>query len=353
VSADQDYDYTYIVSNGEAIITDYTGAGEAITIPSTLGGYKTVAIEDYAFESCTSLTAVTIPNCVTTIGQYAFYHCSSLISMSIPDSVTTIGQQAFYNCSSLTSVNIPDSVTTIERGTFCYCSSLTSVNIQNSVNTIENGAFYSCSSLTSVTIGNSVTTIKQYAFYYCSSLISITFLGVVAPAIVDSNWIQGTPYEIRGHAYVTSNFPAPGEIWHGLTMGMVLSGSGRDENDSPLAGFSWMPSNPNVNQMIIFDASASSVPNGSITLYEWDWNNDGKYEESYSTPTKTHLWTQSGNYSVTVRVTDNSGDTSTITKTVNLGSGNKSPDSKTPGFELILILLVIAMILFLKRKRKK
>jgi hypothetical protein len=103
-----------------------------------------------AFYNCDSLTSVTIPDSVTTIGDLAFYECYSLTSVTIGDSVTTIGDMAFYNCSSLTSVTIGDSVTTIGEWAFGDCSSLTSVTIGDSVTTIGEGAFYGCDSLTSV-----------------------------------------------------------------------------------------------------------------------------------------------------------------------------------------------------------
>ena len=44
---------------------------------------------------CTSLTSVTIPNSVTSIGDYAFDDCTSLTSVTIPNSVTSIGSGAF------------------------------------------------------------------------------------------------------------------------------------------------------------------------------------------------------------------------------------------------------------------
>ncbi|WP_242403069.1 leucine-rich repeat protein, partial [Prevotella scopos] len=47
---------------------------------------------------CSSLTSVTIPNSVTTIGDNAFIGCSSLTSVTIPNSVTRIGSEAFRNC---------------------------------------------------------------------------------------------------------------------------------------------------------------------------------------------------------------------------------------------------------------
>ena len=50
---------------------------------------------------------------VTTIGNSAFNYCSGLTSIEIPNSVTTIGEKAFWGCSKLTSIVIPNSVTTI------------------------------------------------------------------------------------------------------------------------------------------------------------------------------------------------------------------------------------------------
>jgi len=79
-----------------------------------------------------SLTSVTIPSSVTTIGDLAFCGCSSLTSVTIPSSVTTIGNQAFSYCSSLTSVTIPSSVTTIGSQAFSHCDSLTTVIVQGS-----------------------------------------------------------------------------------------------------------------------------------------------------------------------------------------------------------------------------
>ena len=205
--------------------------GEVI-IPSTYGSLPVSSIDDYAFEDCSFLTSITIPDSITSIKRYAFSGCSSLTSITIPNSVTTIGEYSFYDCSSLTSITISNSVTSIEYGAFSGCSSLTSVTIPNSVteiggwifsncsslvqiNVISTNKHYSsvegvlydkdkkvlicypigkqdtfftipnsvtsidscafdCSSLTSITIPNSVTTIGYHAFRGCSSLTSIT-----------------------------------------------------------------------------------------------------------------------------------------------------------------------------------
>jgi hypothetical protein len=128
-------------------------------------------------------------------------------------------------------------------------------------------------------------------------------------------------------------------------------------NQSPTTSFSWTPSNPIPDQTITFDASASNDPDGSITKYEWDWNNDGTYENSYTASTTTHTWSQNGSYPVKLQVTDNSGATNTKTLSVTVGGGggdgNGGTDNKgTPGFELIVVIGAIAVALFLWRKKR-
>ena len=122
---------------------------------------------------------------VTSIGEGAFDFCSGLTSIIIPNSVTSIGTYAFSNCRGLTSVNIGNSVTYIGYGAFYFCSGLTSVTIPNSVTSIGDYAFYRCSGLTSVDIGNSVISIGKGAFSWCSGLTSVTCLSTTPPSIGD------------------------------------------------------------------------------------------------------------------------------------------------------------------------
>ena len=136
--------------------------------------YSVTSIGERAFDWCSGLTSVTIPNSVTSIGDGAFSFCTGLTSVTIPNSVTSLGEMAFESCKGLTSVTIPNSVTSIGYATFCNCLSLTSVTIPNSVTSIGDEAFEKCSALTSVTIGNSVESIGRFAFRYCSGLTSVT-----------------------------------------------------------------------------------------------------------------------------------------------------------------------------------
>ena len=156
---------------------EYAYAGE-IVIPESIvvneETYTVKGIQEYAFNSCFGLTAVTIPSSVTSIGDWAFSGCSGLTSVSIPNSVTYIGDHAFIDCNGLKSVTIPNSVTSIGNAAFCGCSGLTSVSIPNSVTSIGSLAFYNCSGLTSVTIPNSITSIGDNTFEGCSALTSVT-----------------------------------------------------------------------------------------------------------------------------------------------------------------------------------
>ncbi len=138
---------------------------------SIKSGTKTIA--DYAFENCTGLTSITIPNSVTNIGNFAFDSCRGLTSISIPDSVISMGDWVFDNCVELTGITFPNGIKNIREGTFARCSSLTSITIPDSVTSIGDNAFY-YSGLTDITIPDSVTSIGEEAFYYCSGLTSIT-----------------------------------------------------------------------------------------------------------------------------------------------------------------------------------
>ena len=108
---------------------------------------KTVAISGitsigkHAFENCSNLSSITIPNSVKSIRDYAFYGCSSLSSITIPNSVTSIGFSAFSNCSGLTSITIPNSVKYIAAVAFESCSNLKTIYCYSSLDNLQNNCF--------------------------------------------------------------------------------------------------------------------------------------------------------------------------------------------------------------------
>ena len=143
------YNFSAVNSDGDTIYYNITSSTSPYTVAVTYNN-----LQDYS-------DSVNIPSTVnyngniysvTSIGEAAFQDCSSLTSITIPNSVTSIGVYTFYGCSSLTSITIPNSVTSIDYGAFLGCSSLTSITIGDNVTSIGNLAFSGCSSLTSITI---------------------------------------------------------------------------------------------------------------------------------------------------------------------------------------------------------
>lgn len=194
--------FVYVIIDGEAIITGYTGQDAEVVIPATIttaqsgicnvvgignGAFYNlthitgvtipqgvVSINDEAFYNCANLESITLPDSVTRIGDSAFSSCAKLRSMIIPDSVTSIGNSAFYFCTGLQSVTIPDSVTSIGDEAFFFCTDLRNAAIPQGVISIGDGAFYNCSNLESLTIPDSVTSIGKSAFSSCVKLRSMT-----------------------------------------------------------------------------------------------------------------------------------------------------------------------------------
>ncbi|MBR2445616.1 MAG: leucine-rich repeat protein [Clostridia bacterium] len=127
-------------------------------------------IGDWAFSDCIALEEIILPKSLTTIKERAFYRCISLKSIVIPESATNIGEYAFYNCHALTSATLPSTIKTISKGMFMYCRELISITIPESVTNIGSHAFYDCNMLTNLEIPAGVTSIGQSAFAYCWSL---------------------------------------------------------------------------------------------------------------------------------------------------------------------------------------
>ena len=190
------------------------------------------SIGDSAFQDCSGLTSITIPDSVISIGDAAFQSCSGLSSITIPDSVTSIGENAFYGCRSLpivdniryadtyaievvdrtlTTYTIKSGTKWIGEGVFYGCTSLKRLTIPSGVISIGNNAFAYCHVLTSVTIPNSVTSIGDSAFQDCSDLTSVTSLATTAPSIQ-----SGTFRDVKTNGTLTVPTGSSGyDVWMG------------------------------------------------------------------------------------------------------------------------------------------
>ena len=168
-----------LTSADTATVTGYASipADGALTIPADIevegNVYKVTTIGDSAFYNCGDLTAVTLPDSLTSIGQWSFRE-TGLTSIEIPELVTTIGNAAFMSCKDLTTVNLPDNVNSIGSSAFSSCTSLTNVNLPKMITTLKGNVFQECDALTSLIVPNNVTYIEQYAITGCDKLTNIT-----------------------------------------------------------------------------------------------------------------------------------------------------------------------------------
>lgn len=224
-------DYSYTVSKEGAVITRYTGEASDLTVPDSLDGHKVIGIGASAFYLCGNLTAINLPEGLTSIGDHAFICCSNLTAINLPDSLTSmginpfsntpvsislspdqprfalidgvlfdkvekklvaypyaskaekysvpqgvriIGNQAFSGCRNLTAINLPEGLTSIGDYTFSECDNLAAINLPNGLTSIGDTTFYDCGSLASITIPDSLTSMGENPFVYTPVSITLS-----------------------------------------------------------------------------------------------------------------------------------------------------------------------------------
>ena len=209
ITSSRTVEVTHTVRHNTTGYPNYSGA---VVIPSTVTydgqTYQVTRIGYEAFYGSPSITSITIPESVTSIGENAFNNVT-LSSLTIPESVTSIEKDAFkwsnivtvninsieawcnidfenrhsnpvglyqtltLNGVTVTEVTIPNTVTAIKDYTFYYCWPLKTITIPEGVTSIGDEAFYNCG-ITSITIPEGVTSIGDNAFEECAGLKTIT-----------------------------------------------------------------------------------------------------------------------------------------------------------------------------------
>lgn len=197
-------DYKYDVKpDGTVILTKYTGNSADVTIPDTIDGKTVSAIGERAFRYA-SITSVTIPGCVNSIGLKAFLSCENLktVVFQPSDDPLEIGDYAFDGDTSLVNVDIGAKQINLHERAFRYCSALQTISFSNDPTELSIGekGFLNCTGLLSLDVPDSVQslsigayafdgdtalqdiqlsgeTIKlnERAFRYCSAIHKVTF----------------------------------------------------------------------------------------------------------------------------------------------------------------------------------
>lgn len=121
------------------------------------------------------ITAVNIPEGVTTIGDYAFDHCYYITELTLPSTLVSIGYSAFNGAyANLTTLTLPNSLTSLGGYAFACCSGLEHIDFGEGLQEIGDHAFFGCRGLTSLNLPNSLKSIGDDAFMECSGLTSFT-----------------------------------------------------------------------------------------------------------------------------------------------------------------------------------
>ena len=121
-----------------------------------------------AFQNCTNLRSVSLPESMHSISQFAFSN-TGLDSITIPNYTIGISASAFRDCRNLKKVVLPVTLREIKREVFYGCTSLREIEIPLTVSEIGSNAFKGCSSLTHVEI-SSLTKVGYDAFQGCTKL---------------------------------------------------------------------------------------------------------------------------------------------------------------------------------------
>lgn len=229
--------FVYEIKDGTVKITGFTGTDTYVVIPDEIGGYPVTAIGYEAFLDCAFMTDVHIPQSVTAIEHLAFDGCTGIqalilpdnipafskrpfphgallycrrgsvtagalerldrfhlyldsdpenpltivdgvvtdcdpaaVAVVVPEGVTAIGDNAFYLCARLESVTLPEGLLTIGSGAFDCCEALTDVVLPEGVTEIGENAFQCCLTLPAINIPESVVSIGDGAFRDCLAL---------------------------------------------------------------------------------------------------------------------------------------------------------------------------------------
>ncbi|MBR2353602.1 MAG: leucine-rich repeat protein [Clostridia bacterium] len=168
----------------QAIITGLTYGVDitkitSLVIPDTWRGFTVVGIGESAFEEgfAGSVTKITVPPTVTSIGAYAFADCANVTIDLSTAALTEVGAYAFANCNLLRGVFLGEGLTVLSDHAFMNCTALSFADLPSTLTLIDESVFEGCVNLSAVLIPRSVERIGHGAFRDCDALKTVFFEG--------------------------------------------------------------------------------------------------------------------------------------------------------------------------------
>ncbi len=210
------YDDDRMPTNNYYRITGYYGTSEIVNIPTEYNdGYNGVAPVTVinSFAENKSVKEVNITSNIKTISPIAFQNCTALENVVIPNTVTSIGWEIFRGCTSLKSLTLPQIGATDELGysddladlfnddngdASNVPASLKTVTITGNITEVNSFAFNKCQYIETINLPASVTKIDEYAFQECKSLKSLNLSAALTEigdrAFAECTSLQGIFY---------------------------------------------------------------------------------------------------------------------------------------------------------------
>ncbi|MDE5868002.1 MAG: leucine-rich repeat domain-containing protein, partial [Anaeroplasmataceae bacterium] len=170
-----------------------------------------------AFEGCTSLTGVILPQSLTYLGDRDFVSCKSLTEITIPENVTTILWYSFASCTGIKKVRMENRF--FGAGMFQSCTGLVDVQTANaSFDYISEYCFNGCTSLKNYYYGEKEDfeadengnigihlspniAVHQYAFQNCTSIEYVKAYAITDADLMEEMGITNEYPEIRNNAF--------------------------------------------------------------------------------------------------------------------------------------------------------
>ncbi len=201
-----------------AALKKITFGGNATTIAGTMfqgcsaleevvfnEGNMIATLGESAFQSCTSLKAIALPNAVTAVPANCFNGDKKLATVTLGNATETIGNNAFYN-TGVTAISFPSTLSSIASQAF-MASKLTGVlSLNEGLGTVGAQAFAS-TQLTGVEIPSTVTTIGNAAFAPIPTLASITIASGNSAFVVNNGVLtttDGSRLLVTAHRGITA-----------------------------------------------------------------------------------------------------------------------------------------------------
>ena len=122
------YDYQFVTEDTIEIM-GYNGTETDLVIPSQINGYTVVGIGDLDLlgDDTDTVESVVVPDTVKYIETFAYYpntayYVSSLTKVTLPEGLETIGDNAFASAPGLSEINLPSTLKSIGERAFMNCN---------------------------------------------------------------------------------------------------------------------------------------------------------------------------------------------------------------------------------------